>query len=202
MTVNTSASGVISRGPIIISRHGRPALDRNVGPRLDWRSYIDWWARYEAGSLAEGQAAPEELKAVVADAAKVFSSRRPRAFETAQSAAPNRDIEQAAIFNEAALPPPKLPGVKRLPKTWNVLARTVWLFGHALDGENVSQARARAVIAAARLHEESRAGKVYLAGHGWFNRMLRPELRKLGWHCAYDGGDQYWSYRLYEWRGD
>ncbi|MEM9285861.1 MAG: hypothetical protein AAGA39_08255, partial [Pseudomonadota bacterium] len=34
------------------------------------------------------------------------------------------------------------------------------------------------------------------AAHGWFNRMLRRPLRKLGWVCVYDGGDKYWSYRV------
>ena len=39
---------------------------------------------------------------------------------------------------------------------------------------------------------------VVLAAHGWFNRMLRPELKKRGWTCVHDGGDKYWSYRIYQ----
>jgi hypothetical protein len=31
--------------------------------------------------------------------------------------------------------------------------------------------------------------------------MLRPELRRLGWTCVQDGGDSYWSFRVYEYRG-
>ena len=62
------------------------------------------------------------------------------------------------------------------------------------------QARLRAMEAAQKLHEASEAGKVYLAAHGWFNRMLRPELKKLGWRCVRDGGDSYWSFRIYEYR--
>lgn len=202
MTANTSPSGGSTRGPIIVSRHGRPALDRSAKPRLGWRDYVDWWARYEKSSLAEGQVAPDDLKAAVADANKVLSSIRPRALETAQSAAPGRDVEQDGVFNEAPLPPPYIPGVKYLPKTWNILARIAWLNGHAMDGESVSEARVRAAQAAARLHQESEAGKIYVAAHGWFNRMMRPELRKIGWHCTRDGGDGYWSYRIYEWCGD
>ncbi|MFN3313950.1 MAG: histidine phosphatase family protein, partial [Hyphomonas sp.] len=71
----------------------------------------------------------------------------------------------------------------------------------ALDGESIAEARLRANAAARHLHEASEGGKVYLAAHGWFNRMLRPELRRLGWVCVHDGGDQYWSYRVYEYRG-
>lgn len=194
--------GKAKRGPIVISRHGRPALDRTLGPRLDWKSYIDWWARYEIGALADGQTAPEALKIAVADADKVFASGRLRAQQTAASAAPHMTAIYNEVFNEAPLPPPRLKGIKFLPKTWNVLARTAWMGGHSLDGESVREARARAAKSAAVLHEEALDAKVYLAAHGWFNRMIRPELKKLGWKCVEDGGDAYWSYRVYVYRGD
>jgi broad specificity phosphatase PhoE len=190
-----------SRGPIIVSRHGRPALDRNVGPRLHWQDYIDWWARYELGPLADGQDAPQALRDTVKDADIVFASARLRAQQTADSAAPHLQAIYDPVFNEAPLPPPKLHGFRALPKTWNVLARTVWLTGHSLDGESVAEARARAKLAAGKLHDAAADAKVYLAAHGWFNRMLRPELRALGWVCVRDGGDSYWSYRVYEYRG-
>lgn len=189
------------RGPIVISRHGKPALNRNEGPRLLWHEYIEWWARYEAGSLAEGQAAPDELKAIVSDADIVFTSQRPRAQETAALAAPHANAQVHGLFNEAPLPPPRLSGVRYLPKTWNVLARTAWLTGHALDGESVGEARMRASRAADHLHEAAREGKVYLAAHGWFNRMLRPELKARGWREVHNGGDAYWSFRVFEYRG-
>ncbi len=189
------------RGPIIISRHGKPALDRSAGPKLAWRDYVNWWASYEKGALADGQAAPEDLKRIVADADIVFASGRLRAQQTAGFALPHKPASHDPVFNEAPLPPPKLAGFKALPKTWNVLARAAWLAGHRLDGESSSEARLRAKIAALRLHEASAQGKVYLAAHGWFNRMLRPELARLGWVCVQDGGDSYWSFRVYEHRG-
>jgi len=189
------------RGPIIISRHGRPALDRRAGPRLAWHDYVIWWNRYEAGPLAEGQEAPLALMSKVADADVVFASARLRAQQTAAMALPHKPAAHDPVFNEAPLPPPKLSGIRALPKTWNVLARTAWLVGHTLDGESSREAHLRAKIAALRLHEASGQGKVYLAAHGWFNRMLRPELRRLGWVCVEDGGDRYWSYRVYEYRG-
>lgn len=188
------------RGPIIVSRHGQPVLDRTAGPRLNWRDYKDWWARYGDSPLRDDQFAPEVLKALVADADVVLSSTLPRAIQTAERAAPGHAITQDAIFVEANLPPPLIPGVKFLPKTWNVLARSAWVFGHTLDGESASQARVRAAGAAGLLHEASEEGKVYLAAHGWFNRMLRGELRKLGWKCVHNGGDSYWAHRIYEYR--
>ncbi|MEM9055062.1 MAG: histidine phosphatase family protein [Pseudomonadota bacterium] len=189
------------RGPIIVSRHGRPALDRSSGPKLSWQEYRDWWERYEAGRLAEDQQPPEKLKAIVLDVDLVLSSVRPRAIETAKWATDGRVPEQHEIFNEAPLPPPRFKSRKYLPKTWNVLARTAWLRGHKLDGESVTEARARANMAARYLHDVAEGKSVYLAAHGWFNRMLRRPLRRLGWVCVYDGGDKYWSFRVYEYRG-
>lgn len=188
------------KGPIVISRHGRPALDRRLGPRLGWRDYVEWWDQYEATSLAPEQRPPADLVETVRDAAVVLSSMRPRALETAQLAAPHLPPQPNAVFNEAPLPPPHLPGVRYLPKTWNVLARAAWMVGHSRGGESLGAARVRARLAAGQLHEAARFGKVYLAAHGWFNRMLRPQLRALGWHETRDGGDRYWSFRVYEWR--
>lgn len=187
------------RGPIIVSRHGKPALDRTKGPRLDWQAYVDWWAAYEAGGLEAGQDAPAALKELVADADILFTSGRRRARETMASAAAGREAEALDIFNEAPLPPPRLRRARFLPKTWNVLARIAWLFGHQLgEDENVNASRARAKDAASALHIAATEGKVFLAAHGWFNRMIRKELIQLGWRCTYNGGDQYWSWRIYE----
>jgi broad specificity phosphatase PhoE len=186
-------------GRIIVVRHGRPALDREAGPRLDWRAYRDWWAKYEAGSLAAGQAAPETLCNHARDAV-IWSSARPRAAETAAMIANGRDVTAHAIFNEAPLPPPEWSERKRyLPKTWNKIARLAWLLGHAGGEESAPEARRRAAEAADLLIQGASEGRdVVLAAHGWFNRMLRRPLAKRGWMCVRDGGDAYWSFRIYE----
>ncbi len=189
------------RGPIIVSRHGRPALDRTAGPKLNWVDYRDWWERYELGSLAKDQAPPEGLVEAVANTDLVLSSARARAIETAQLATRGREPTPYAVFNEAPLPPPRLAKLYFLPKTWNILARMAWLQGHSLDGESVGDVRERAKQAALHLHNASEGTSVYLAAHGWFNRMLRRPLKRLGWVCIRDGGDGYWSYRVYEYRG-
>lgn len=202
MGSDTRQTPVISRGPIIIARHGRPALDRTKGPRIGWQAYVDWWSAYETGGLEAGQAAPAELRAMVKDAETLFTSGRLRAQQTMEAAAPGRSATIDDLFNEAPLPPPRIGMARLLPKTWNVIARIAWLTGHALgDDETVSQSWDRASRAAGVLHEASAKGKVFLAAHGWFNRMIRKELRRLGWTCKYNGGDQYWSWRVYEYPG-
>jgi broad specificity phosphatase PhoE len=186
-------------GRILVVRHGRPALDREAGPPLDWRAYKDWWALYEIGSLAAGQSCPEELVRRAIDAV-VLSSVRPRAIETASMIAPGRTIATNEIFNEAPLPPPEWSDRRRyLPKTWNKIARLAWLLGHSGGQESAVETRARARRAADLLIETASEGRdVVLAAHGWFNRMLRRPLARRGWNCVRDGGDAYWSFRVYE----
>jgi len=74
------------------------------------------------------------------------------------------------------------------------------MLGHSMGEETVTEARQRARLAAEALHSHAEVGKVYLAAHGWFNRMIRKELRRIGWTCVHNGGDSYWSYREYHWR--
>ncbi len=186
-----------SPGRIIVVRHGRPVLNRNEGPRLDWKAYRDWWSRYEQSPLADGQSCSDALVREISDDAVIFSSMRPRAMQTADRLACGRSVIRDPVFNEAPLPPPRWR-TRHLPKTWNKIARVVWLMGHHDGDEHVREARARASKAAAMLVDKASEGRdVVLAAHGWFNRMLRPELKKRGWTCVHDGGDKYWSYRIY-----
>ena len=187
-------------GRIIIVRHGRPNLDRNAGPRLNWREYRKWWAAYERAPLDDGQAPPKRLLHVAKDVRHIFSSVRPRAFETAQAIAGDRAIVQDEVFVEAPLPPPHWSEKRRyLPKTWNKIARVAWLFGWSDEDESIEDAKRRASAAAEKLIAAAEeGGDVLLAAHGWFNRMLRPEMKKRGWACRRDGGDSYWSFRVYE----
>jgi broad specificity phosphatase PhoE len=186
-------------GSITIARHGRPDMDRKT--RVDWRGYEDWWADYDRAGLAPEQAPPPELIAAGQEARVIFASTLPRAIETAREAAPGREIVIDPVFVEAPLPPPTLPG--QFPAhTWNVFARTAWWCGMSRGQESRRQAELRAEAAAARLIEAAQSGPVLLCAHGWFNRMMRPVLRSLGWRCVRDGGDYYWTHRRYEFRPD
>lgn len=199
----SSSHGGTQPGRIIVVRHGKPALDRDVGPRLDWQSYRDWWAQYEAGSLFPGQECPPSLVREAEGQVQFFSSMRPRAIESAAKIAQGRKIVSLPVFNEAPLPPPRWPSSFRfLPRAWNRFARVSWLLGNANGEESVEETRRRAGAAADVLIEAANRGEpVLLAAHGWFNRMLRRPLTRRGWACVRDGGDSYWSFRVYEKRG-
>lgn len=167
---------------------------------MGWRDYKAWWDKYELSSLKEGQTCPEALLKAVREDAIILSSARPRAIQTAGHLGRGRDVKHDAMFNEAPLPPPRMIGHMR-PKNWNKIARLLWMLGHAGGEEHVRDAKRRAARAAEELirtAEQSGGRDVVLAAHGWFNRMLRPQLKRRGWANVHDGGDKYWSFRVYE----
>lgn len=184
-------------GAIILARHGKPDCDRRV--KIDWRGYVEWWAGYDASGLLPNQdARKERLVAAAADADMIFSSATRRAVETAQAVANGRPVIQDAIFAEAPLPPPRLWGRHR-PRWWGVLARISWWLGNAHGAESRKEAEQRAEAAVATLTARALRGEtVFLAAHGWFNRMMRRVLKKQGWVEVENHGDRYWSYRRFE----
>ena len=88
---------------------------------------------------------------------------------------------------------------KRRPGHWGVLARIAWWFGRHDGMESRQEAEVRAEAAVATLTAQALRGQnVVLCAHGWFNRMMRPVLRRQGWREVENKGDEYWSYRRYE----
>lgn len=185
----------MTRGPIVIARHGEPDADRRE--RMDWRGYERWWAGYDEAGLKPGQSPTESLIDAAGKANLLFASTLPRAIETAKAAAPGRELNINSVFVEAPLPPPQIPG-RFTARTWGVWARCSWWLGHSRGRETRGQAERRADQAAQILVEAAEHGGVALFAHGWFNRMLRPALARRRWVCKRDGGDWYWSWRAYE----
>ena len=186
-------------GRIITTRHGRPDLSRDL--KITAREYGDWWARYDASGLAPEERPPESLIELAKGAKTVLSSTLPRAIETASRATGGgRDVPADAMFVEAPLPPPPVPFLKLRPGTWGVVSRTFWFLGYAPAGvENHLQSWARVRKIATRLGEESLKGDVLLCAHGYLNWMIDHHLRKQGWaRVESDGGNHYWSWRVYE----
>jgi broad specificity phosphatase PhoE len=182
---------------LVIGRHGKPAVNRMEIMNAD--AYVTWWAQYERTGLATGQRPPSALLEAVARCGTVWASPAPRALETARATAAGRHVETSPLFVEAPLPPPHWPGfIVAQPGFWGVVARILWWLGFSRGDETRSEAEARAIAAVDMLEAEAdRHGGVALLAHGWFNRMMRPVLRARGWQCVRDGGDTYWSFRVY-----
>ena len=185
-------------GAIILARHGEPALTRKL--LLSAAEYRAWWARYEEGGLAPGQAAPPELLAIAGGAATVATSTRRRAIESARLAAPDRAVKSEAVFVEAPLPPPPLPDWIRLsPRIWGFVTRFLWWFFNLhFTEESRAAAEARALRAADRLIELAGDGDVLLIAHGFFNTMLVRAFKQRGWRYAENNGWKYWSTKRFD----
>ncbi|HVZ99235.1 MAG TPA: phosphoglycerate mutase family protein [Caulobacterales bacterium] len=183
-------------GAIVIVRHGQPDADRTV--RIGWRDYQEWWAHYNRTGLKSNERPPAELVELARKSQLIFASTLPRAIRTAEAVAEGREIITDPVFVEAPLPPPPIWG-RRSPGAWGVWSRVFWWFGRHAGEESRNEAEVRAEAAVATLTARALRGEnVMLCAHGWFNRMMRPVLRKQGWRCIYDGGDTYWAYRIYE----
>jgi broad specificity phosphatase PhoE len=183
-------------GSIVIARHGQPHADRKV--RLDREGYREWWRNYDLARLHPDECPPEALRRLARKSDIIFASTLPRAIHTAEMIADGRSIITDPVFIEAPLPPPGIFG-RRSPRAWGVWSRASWLLGGHEDGESREQAEIRAEAAVATLAARALRGEnVVLCAHGWFNRMMRPVLRRQGWREVEDGGDRYWSYRRYE----
>jgi len=182
---------------IILARHGEPDLSKQV--RLNWRGYKYWWRLYDEAGLVPEHDAPKLVKELARQADMVMSSTLPRAIETAEKAKGGPVDKTEDLLVEAPLPPPNLGYFRFKPRTWGVFARIIWCLGHKGEGESQKQARVRADKAAEVLSEEASGGKmIFVAAHGWFNRMLRGPLKRRGFICTEDHGDLHWSYRRFE----
>ncbi len=195
-----STTPAARRGSISLARHGEPALSRKV--RLNATEYRKFWATYEVGSIRADQAPPSAILEVAGGADVLFSSTRIRAIETATLVAGGRPFITDEVFIEAPLPPPRLPSFIRLnPKIWGFVSRFCWWFFNWHDHGEESRALAtvRSQAATARLVAEAEAGRhVLLLAHGFFNRLIEIELKRLGWKRVSGRGYRYWSARRFE----
>jgi broad specificity phosphatase PhoE len=183
-------------GSIVVARHGQPHADRKV--RIDQRGYRDWWKGYDLAGLHPDEKPPQRLADLARKSDVIFASTLPRAIHTAELVAEGRQVITDPVFVEAPLPPPALWG-KHRPGTWGVWARIAWWLGWHDGMESKAEAKIRAEAAVATLTAQALRGhNVLLCAHGWFNRMMRPVLKRQGWREVEDHGDEYWSYRRYE----
>ena len=186
-------------GRIITARHGRPNLSRDR--RISAKAYGDWWAQYDESGLHPDERPPQGLIDIAAGAKTVLSSTLPRAIETArQATGAARDVPADALFVEAPLPPPPVPFLKLRPGTWGVISRSFWFWGYAPGGiETHFQSWGRVQKIAGQLADHAAEGDVLLCAHGYLNWMLDRRLKKDGWILTErDGGNHYWSWRIYE----
>ena len=201
--IEQAKASTIRPGAITLVRHGEPALSRRV--KLDWRGYVEWWAKYDQAGLLEGQTPPAILHKFANEARYIFSSTLPRSIETAEAVCDGKGFTSLEALIEAPLPPPHLPSfIKLTPNSyaWGFLARVCWWylnFHGTVEGREVAKVRARKV--AEFLFDKAReGGDVLVLAHGFFNLMVSIELKKMGYIKTLEEGFKYWGCRRYELR--
>lgn len=182
---------------IILIRHGRPALP--IAPREShhgFRHYID---AYEAAGLDPLDTPPEELRELVSSLARLFTSHKKRAHESARALAPNAELTIDPLFVEAPLAGPRIPLLRMRVSKWAVIARVLWHAGHHPDIENYRKTKHRAAEAAdVLLRDASEQGTAALVAHGYFNLLIGHELRRRGFQKVGTHRAQFWNAVRYE----
>jgi broad specificity phosphatase PhoE len=205
MTLAHDARPRLTRGEpapslrVILVRHGKPAIATD--PRTShhgFRRYID---DYEEAGLDPQSAPPDELCDLVKGLnSVVFTSRAPRALDSARTLLPEAEIIADPLFAEAPLAAPRIPLVKFKVPVWAVMARIMWHAGYHPEIENYRRAKARAMAAADILMEKAALndGTVVLVAHGYFNAMIGRVLRKRGFDRTGSHRVRFWNAVVYE----
>jgi broad specificity phosphatase PhoE len=200
LTAEVTAPPTATRpGAIVLTRHGEPALARNV--KLSSGEYREFWAQYEVMGLLPGQSPPQALVAVVETCGVLVSSTRLRSIESAEKLAAGRAYTRESLLIEAPLPPPRWPSwIRMSPKLWGFFARVWWwYFTHHEGQETRADAEARADRAALMLAGLAEKGQdVVVTAHGFFNHLVGRALRRRGWRLTASEGYKYWSTRRFE----
>lgn len=178
---------------ITLIRHGRPLADFATKRRGD--ELGEWLRAYERAAVDVSLPPPEALRAGV-HGALVFSSPILRARGSAALLAP--EVEVLDDAREAPLPERVWCPLRVNPKTLLVLARSAWFLGAAaVEGPREVRMRARRV-AAVLVKSAEKGGAVALVGHGYMNRFIATELRRLGWRRVAMDGMRYWGAMRFE----
>ncbi len=184
---------------IVLARHGRPALSREV--TLSAKEYRHWWALYEEGGIVPTRRPPDHLVSAALRAKTIFTSTRRRAIESAQLLAPGRDLVSEKVFIEAPLPPPHWPDwLKLSPRKWGVISRLLWWYLNQHDHEESrAQAEVRAaegarLLTAAAALDRAPAQQAKLDAQHGVDETVGDQQHVV----AVGRGWRYWSTRYFE----
>lgn len=185
---------------ITLIRHGRPLADFSTQRR--GHELGEWLRVYESVTVDASLPPPEPLRAAL-HGVRVFSSPTPRARSSAALLVTHVGAQVQVLdeAREAPLPERVWCPLRVRPTTLLALARSAWFLG-AAAAERPAEVRARArrvaavLVAAAR--EGGEPGTVALVGHGYMNRFVATELRRLGWQRVAIDGMGYWGTMRFE----
>ena len=184
---------------ISLIRHGKSKhIENNI---VTCKEFVEWVERYDNSGVFEENDYPFETMEKVANASIVITSDLTRSIESANLIIQNRNtkVVTEALFREIELPVPwRNLKVKMRPNSWAVIFRFLWFCGYARQYEPLAEAKLRAKKASERLVQYAEEHKsVVLVGHGFINRFIAVELKKMGWKGERKATAKHWHCTTY-----
>ena len=103
-----------------------------------------------------------------------------------------------ALFRETELPvPSRNLKFKMRANSWAVILRCLWFCGYERRNKSLAKAKQRAKKASDRLVKYAEEHLVFLVGHGFFNRLIAIELKKMGWKGKRKATAKHWHCTTY-----
>ncbi len=179
---------------IVLVRHG-PSAHVHRDWMIDHDGIQSWRDEYDLAGIQLNSQPPTRLVQIADAATHIIASDLLRAVASAESLAPQREIEVSDLLREVPLKLPHWP--TRLPLVvWEILIHVAWSYRIVRGIDSTEQDRARAAAAAKWLGEIVTNGSTALVvTHGVFRRLLAQQLLLSGWtNTGRRGGYSHWSF--------
>ncbi|MED3554320.1 histidine phosphatase family protein [Cytobacillus praedii] len=182
---------------ISLIRHGKSQQTENS--RITSQEIQGWVKKYDTSGVFKVDHYPEGTSEKVAEANLLVTSHLKRSIESANLLHQQMKVFSDPLFREVELPVfPWNWRVKIRPNSWAIILRCLWYCGYAKECESLAEARKRAKQAAIQLvNYAEEYHSVVLVGHGFFNRLVAEELKKMGWKGNRKSSTRHWEYTTY-----
>lgn len=182
---------------ISLIRHGKSKHTENK--RLTCNEFQRWVEKYDNSGVFEEKTYPPVTLEKIVTANVVITSDLKRSIESANLLNQNLRVISDALFRETELPSlPRISGLKLSPNSWAIILRCLWFIGYSKQCESLANAKRRAKKASEQLVKYAEEHKsVVLVGHGFFNRLIAEELKKMGWEGKRNSSVKHWSCTTY-----
>jgi broad specificity phosphatase PhoE len=168
---------------------------------ISHRGFQHYINKYQDVGLDPDSLPPQDLRRLVNDAERVFTSELQRAIDSAKLLLPRADIVSDPVFSEAPLASPPIRGVRLKVPAWAVLARMAWHGGYTPSIEDYRQVKRRARRGITLLTNAAKEdGTSILVAHGYINAIIGRMLRLRGWsRTTGSHRAEFWNAVVYDW---
>ncbi|MED4400531.1 histidine phosphatase family protein [Metabacillus fastidiosus] len=183
---------------ISLIRHGKSTFTENK--KINCEAFQSWVKQYDCNGVFEEDCYPAGTTEIIKQAHLVITSNLKRSIDSAKILNPAIKTINSSLFCETELPIPskKLGAIKLNPNTWAIILRCLWFLGYSNGCESYNEARQRAKEAARVLVDYANEHtSVVLVGHGFFNRLIGTELKKMNWKNKTKMSSKHWRCTTY-----